>query len=72
MNVETTFVDATEPSHLEKAIRPNTKLVWLETPTNPLPKVIDVKKIAVTAHNRDILLAVDNAFLISYFQVTCL
>lgn len=68
MNVETTFVDATEPSNLEKAIRPNTKLVWLESPTNPLLKVIDIKKIAEIAHNRDILLAVDNTFLTPYFQ----
>ena len=69
MNVETTYVDATEPSKLEKAIRPNTKLVWLESPTNPLLKVVDIKKIAEIVHNRDILLAVDNTFLTPYFQV---
>jgi len=69
MNVETTFVDATEPSNLEKAIRPNTKLVWIESPTNPLLKVIDIKKIAEIVHNRDILLVVDNTFLTPYFQV---
>jgi len=69
MNLETTFVDATEPSNLEKAIRPNTKLVWLESPTNPLLKVIDIKEIAEIAHKRDILLAVDNTFLTPYFQV---
>jgi len=68
MNLETTFVDATEPSNLEKAIRPNTKLVWLESPTNPLLKVIDIKEIAEIAHKRDILLAVDNTFLTPYFQ----
>lgn len=69
MNVETTFVDATEPSNLEKAIRANTKLVWIESPTNPLLKVIDIKKIAEITHSRDIILAVDNTFLTPYFQV---
>jgi cystathionine gamma-lyase len=69
MNVETTYVDASEPSNLEKAIRSNTKLVWLESPTNPLLKVMDIKKIAEIVHKKDILLAVDNTFLTSYFQV---
>jgi cystathionine beta-lyase/cystathionine gamma-synthase len=69
MNVETTFVDATEPSNVENAIRSSTKLVWLESPTNPLLKVIDIKRIAEIAHNRNILLAVDNTFLTPYFQV---
>jgi cystathionine beta-lyase/cystathionine gamma-synthase len=70
MNVETTFVDASEPSSLEKAIRSNTKLVWLESPTNPLLKVMDIKKIAEITHKKGILLVVDNTFLTSYFQVT--
>lgn len=69
MNVETTFVDASESSSLEKAIRSNTKLVWLESPTNPLLKVMDIKKIAEITHKKGILLAVDNTFLTSYFQV---
>ncbi|XP_021925303.1 cystathionine gamma-lyase isoform X1 [Zootermopsis nevadensis] len=68
MNVETTYVDASEPSNLEKAIRSNTKLVWLESPTNPLLKVMDIKTIAEIVHKKDILLAVDNTFLTSYFQ----
>jgi cystathionine gamma-lyase len=69
MNVETTYVDASKPSNVEKAIRSNTKLVWLESPTNPLLKVMDIKKIAEIVHKKDILLAVDNTFLTSYFQV---
>lgn len=68
MNVETTFVDASEFSSIEKAIRSNTKLVWLESPTNPLLKVMDIKKIAEITHKKGILLAVDNTFLTSYFQ----
>ena len=68
MNVETTYVDALDPKNVENAIRPNTKLVFLETPTNPLLKVIDIKKIAEIVHKHDILLAVDNTFLTSYFQ----
>ncbi|KAJ9580196.1 hypothetical protein L9F63_004139 [Diploptera punctata] len=68
MNIETTFVDAIDPKNVEKAIRPNTKLMWVETPTNPLLKVIDIKKIAQIVHKHNILLAVDNTFLTSYFQ----
>jgi cystathionine beta-lyase/cystathionine gamma-synthase len=70
MNVETTFVDASKPSSLEKAIRSNTKLVWLESPTNPLLKVMDIRKIAEITHKKGILLVVDNTFLTPYFQVT--
>ncbi|KAJ4449857.1 hypothetical protein ANN_01263 [Periplaneta americana] len=68
MNVETSYIDATDPSNLEAAIKPNTKLVWVESPTNPLLKVIDIKAIAEIVHKKDILLAVDNTFLTSYFQ----
>ena len=68
MKVETSFVDALEPKNVEKAIKPNTKLIWLETPTNPLLKVVDIKKIAEIVHKHNILLAVDNTFLTSYFQ----
>jgi cystathionine beta-lyase/cystathionine gamma-synthase len=44
--------------------------VWLESPTNPLLKVMDIKKIAEITRKKGILLAVDNTFLTSYFQVT--
>ena len=46
LNLETTFVDATDASKVAAAIRPNTKMVWIETPTNPTLKVVDVRAVA--------------------------
>ncbi|XP_046407588.1 cystathionine gamma-lyase [Ischnura elegans] len=67
--VETTYVDASDIEKFKAAIRPNTKLVWLESPTNPTLKVLDIKKIAEIAHkHKDIIVVVDNTFLTSYFQ----
>merc|ERR1712045_115775 len=72
MNIQTTFVDATDPQKLDGAIRDNTKMVWLETPTKPTPKIVDIKACAevVQKHKKDkkIFLVVDNTFLSSYFQ----
>ena len=69
MNIETSFVDATVPSNIEAAIRPNTKMVWLETPTNPTLKVADIAAVAeITKKHPNIFLVVDNTFLSSYFQ----
>jgi len=69
MNIETTFVDATNPSNIEAAIKPNTKMVWVETPTNPTLKVVDIAAVAaITKKHPNIFLVVDNTFLSSYFQ----
>ena len=46
----------------------DTKLIWIETPTNPLLKIIDIKELAKAAHERNVLLAVDNTFASPYFQ----
>ncbi len=59
---EFTYVDTSYPERVEEAIRPNTKLVWIETPTNPLLKVSDVRAIADIAHAHGIPLAVDSTF----------
>ena len=56
------FVDLTDPVAFEAAIRPNTKLVWVETPTNPLLKIVDLRAISAIARKRGILMAVDNTF----------
>ncbi|KAF4521417.1 hypothetical protein B566_EDAN010574 [Ephemera danica] len=67
--IEIGFVDATDVKGFEKAIKPNTKMVWLESPTNPLLKVCDIKAIAeICKKYPDIILVVDNTFLTSYFQ----
>jgi cystathionine gamma-lyase len=56
------FVDLTDPAAFEAAIKPNTKLAWIETPTNPLLKIVDIAAISVIARKRGILVAVDNTF----------
>jgi cystathionine gamma-lyase len=67
-NITISLADATQPQLVEAAIRPGTKLIWLETPTNPLLKVCDIKAISEIAHRHDILVIVDNTFLSPYFQ----
>lgn len=66
--MEFSFVDLTKVENFEKAIQPNTKMVWLETPTNPTLKLVDIKKIAIIAKAKGILVAVDNTFMSPYFQ----
>jgi len=60
--VETTFVSQTDTTEWERAVRPNTKLFFAETPTNPLTEVCDIKALSLIAHNSHALLAVDNCF----------
>lgn len=60
--IEVTFVSQTDVSEWEKAIRPNTKMLFLETPSNPLNEVADLEKLANLAHQHGALLAVDNCF----------
>ena len=62
------FVDMTNLDNLKKAIKKNTKLVWLETPTNPTLKVIDIKAATKICKDRGVISVVDNTFLSPYFQ----
>ncbi|HVB95826.1 MAG TPA: PLP-dependent aspartate aminotransferase family protein [Nitrososphaerales archaeon] len=55
-------VDARNPRNLERAIRPSTKMVWMESPTNPLMLVLDIKEIARVSESHDLTLTVDNTF----------
>jgi cystathionine gamma-lyase len=66
--VETSYVAASNVAEYEKAIRPNTRLIWLETPTNPLLRLVDIKAVAEIAHRHKIHLVVDNTFSSPYFQ----
>uniref|UniRef100_A0A8C3YFW5 Cystathionine gamma-lyase n=1 Tax=Catagonus wagneri TaxID=51154 RepID=A0A8C3YFW5_9CETA len=64
------FVDCSKIKLLEAAITPETKLVWIETPTNPNLKMIDIEACAHTVHKHgDIILVVDNTFMSAYFQL---
>ncbi|MDH5184615.1 MAG: aminotransferase class I/II-fold pyridoxal phosphate-dependent enzyme, partial [Gammaproteobacteria bacterium] len=58
--VDTTFVDLTDLTGWEAAIQSNTRLLFLETPSNPLTQIVDVKKLAALAHDKGCLLVVDN------------
>ncbi|MBR4814727.1 MAG: aminotransferase class I/II-fold pyridoxal phosphate-dependent enzyme, partial [Paludibacteraceae bacterium] len=62
-NISVTYVDATVPENIEKAIRPDTKLIWIESPTNPLLKIADIRAIAQIAQQHGLILVVDNTFL---------
>ncbi len=63
-----TFVDATRIERVTNALEPQTRLIWLESPTNPLMKLIDIAAVAKLAHERDILVVVDNTFASPYCQ----
>ncbi len=68
MGIETTFVDSTDLSQVESAFRDNTRLVFIETPTNPTIRVSDISAIADLAHSRHARLAVDNTFATPFNQ----
>ncbi len=67
-HIETSYVSASSIADYEKALRPNTRLIWLETPTNPLLHLIDIQAVAEIAHRHDLLLVVDNTFSSPYLQ----
>ena len=62
MGIETTFLDMRDVSRIERAITDKTRLIWLETPTNPLLKLFDIRKIGALAAARGLPLVVDNTF----------
>ena len=62
------FVDLSSPGAFEKAITPRTKMVWTESPTNPMLKLIDLRRIAEVAKKHNILSVADNTFMTPYFQ----
>lgn len=66
--LESTFIDMSQPGALEAAIRPNTKLIWVETPSNPLLKIVDLRAVAAAGKARGIWTIVDNTFATPYLQ----
>ena len=60
--VETTYVDGTDPANWRAALRPNTRLLFVESPSNPLTEVFDIAALAEVAHEAGALLVVDNCF----------
>jgi cystathionine gamma-lyase len=67
-NLDFTFVDLTDASRFEDAIKPNTRMVWIETPSNPLLKVIDLESIAKIAREHNIVSVSDNTFATPWIQ----
>ena len=65
---DVSFVDLTNPAALEAAIRPNTRLVWVETPTNPLLKVVDLSAVAAIARKHRLFSVCDNTFATPFIQ----
>ena len=63
------YVDGRDPADFERAITDKTKLFWIETPTNPLLKLVDIEAVAAIAKKHDILTAVDNTFATPYIQL---
>ncbi|WJJ97211.1 cystathionine gamma-synthase [Algibacter luteus] len=62
------FIGMQNASNIEAFVNKNTKLIWVETPTNPMMNIIDIKAVSTIAKNNNILLAVDNTFATPYLQ----
>lgn len=68
LGIKSRFIDMTDPAAIEAAIRPETKLIWIETPTNPLLQIVDITAICDIAKRKGILSCVDNTFASPYLQ----
>ena len=67
-NLSVSYVDLSKDGALEAAIRPETKLVWIETPTNPMLKIVDIERTAAIAKRRGLMVGCDNTFASPYCQ----
>ena len=68
MGIETVMVDMTDPDAINAAVDDRTKLIWLETPTNPTLKIADIEQVASIAKQHGVMLAVDNTFATPFLQ----
>ena len=66
--LEASFMDMSDPAKVKAALRPNTKLIWLETPSNPMLKIVDIAAVAEIAKKGNAALAVDNTFATPMLQ----
>ncbi len=67
-NIELSYVDARDVRKVKNAIKENTKVIWLETPTNPLMKLCDIRAISEVAKDENVKVVIDNTFASPYFQ----
>ena len=63
-----TFMDMRDPAKIEAAIKPNTKMIWIESPSNPLLKLVDLAKVAAIAKKHKLIAVADNTFATPYIQ----
>jgi cystathionine gamma-lyase len=68
LGLEFSYVDMTDPAAVARALRPRTRLVWIESPTNPMLKLVDLAEVARTCRAHGALTVVDNTFATPYFQ----
>ncbi|MEK7449607.1 MAG: cystathionine gamma-synthase [Planctomycetota bacterium] len=68
-NLEFSFVDTSNLENIKRAIKSNTKLLWLETPSNPLLKITDIKSTVTLAKKHNLIVVVDNTFATPYLQL---
>jgi len=66
--IQASFVDLSDTGNLEKAIRPNTKMLWVETPTNPMLKLVDLEAVAAIARKHNLISVCDNTFASPWIQ----
>lgn len=66
--IELSMVDLSKAENFKAALKPNTKMVWIETPTNPMLKLVDIKKVSTMAREKNVVVVVDNTFMSPYFQ----
>ena len=66
--IEFDFTDTSDPEEVEKRIRPNTRLIYIESPSNPLMQVTDIQRVCNIAHANGAYVFVDNTFLTPYYQ----
>lgn len=67
-NIETTYVDATEVGNIERAIKPNTRIIYVESPANPNMSLVDLSETAKVAHKYEAMVIVDNTFMTPYWH----
>jgi cystathionine gamma-lyase len=68
LGIEVSSIDMTVPRNVERALKPSTRLIWVETPTNPLLKIVDIAALAAIARKHGVPLAVDNTFATPVLQ----
>ncbi len=68
LGIEFTFVDLSDLAQAKAAFRPNTRLLWMESPTNPMLKILDIRALSQLAREKGAVSVVDNTFMSSYFQ----